>query len=134
MRSRRIEVSDEGELSANSPEPWKGEKPFSSEVKQMEKNSSWRVLEFSSEELLNREYVLDLPDMGFFIVDKVKINVERKALLLTGTHEISGEEKKAELSAFLKVEKADLKELSTAGQALRLPWEDYTIDYCEEDA
>jgi len=31
-RSRRIEVSDEGELSTNSPEPWKGEKPFGFEV------------------------------------------------------------------------------------------------------
>ncbi len=31
-RSRRFEVSDEGELSTNSPEPWKGEKPFGFEV------------------------------------------------------------------------------------------------------
>jgi len=97
-----------------------------------EKENSWKKIDFTSEEILRRKHILDLPDDGYFIVEEAKIDAERKALLLVGVHQINGEEKKAELWAYLEGDEEELKEVETAGEALLFGWEDYTIDYIEK--
>jgi len=66
---------------------------------------------------------------GIFYVEEMLLDPKRKALILWGIRkDLSGHEKKAELSARLKADEEELKEVKTAGEVLQFDWEDCTIN------
>lgn len=108
-------------------------------IKKLEKSdktneSGVEKLGFTAEESLDKEFRVDLLEDGYFLVDETLLNRGKKALILKGVHvDLDGKERKAELFAFLKASKKEIREVETAGQALQLAWEDYTIDYEKGD-